>query len=126
MSHLLYNILRAISLSEKNIVDIKNNAQDDNKVKQIRKCIEIKYIFFYVFGLTFLFFFWYYLSSFCAVFKNSQIFLIKNTLFSLTFSIFYPFFINILPCTFRLISLKDLNKNKECLYKTSKIIHIIL
>ena len=126
LSHLLYNILRAISLSEKNIVDIKNNVQDDNKVKQIRKCIEIKYIFFYVFGLTFLFFFWYYLSSFCAVFKNSQIFLIKNTLFSLTFSIFYPFFINILPCTFRLISLKDLNKNKECFYKTSKIIHIIL
>ena len=126
LSHLLYNILRAVSLSEKNIVDIKNNVQNDSKVKQIRKCIEFKYIFFYVIGLIFLFFFWYYLSSFCAVFKNSQIYLIKNTLLSLTFSLFYPFFINIFPCTFRLISLKDSNKSKECLYKTSKIIHIIL
>jgi len=126
LSHLLYNILRAVSLSEKNIVDIKNNIQNDKKIRQIRKLIEFKYIFFYVIGLIFLFFFWYYLSSFCAVFKNSQIYLIKNTLLSLSFSLIYPFFINILPCTFRLISLKDLNKNKECLYKSSKVIYIIL
>ena len=126
ISHLLYNILRAVSLSEKNIVDIKNNIQNDKKIKQIKKLIEFKYIFFYVIGLIFLFFFWYYLSSFCAVFKNSQIYLIKNTLLSLSFSLIYPFFINIVPCTFRLISLKDLNKNKECLYKSSKVIYIIL
>ena len=126
LSHLLYNILRAVSLSEKNIVDIKNNIQNDKKIKQIKKLIELKYIFFYVIGLIFLFFFWYYLSSFCAVFKNSQIYLIKNTLLSLLFSLIYPLFINIVPCTFRLISLKDLNKNKECLYKSSKFIYIIL
>ena len=126
LSHLLYNILRAVSLSEKNIVDIKNNIQNDKKIKQIKKLIQCKYIFFYVIGLIFLFFFWYYLSSFCAVFKNSQIYLIKNTLLSLLFSLIYPLFINIVPCTFRLISLKDLNKNKECLYKSSKFIYIIL
>ena len=54
---------------------------------KVRKCLIIKYICFYIFGTFFLLFLWYYLSSFGAVYKNTQIYLIKNTLISVGFSL---------------------------------------
>ena len=74
-------------------------------------------------NLVFLLFFWYYLSSFGAVYKNSQIYLIKNTVISYGFSLIYPFFINIFPSILRIYSLK--RKENECKYKISRLIQII-
>ena len=85
----------------------------------------IKYICFYVIGTLFLLFDWYYLSSFGAVFQNTQVYLIKNTFISLGLSFIYPFFINLFPGIFRIISLKDHNKGSTCMFKISKIIQFI-
>ena len=68
-------------------------------------------------------FFWYYLSSFGAVFQNTQYYLIKNVLISLGFCFLFPIIINILPAGLRIISLK--RNNKELLYKFSKFMQII-
>ena len=70
-------------------------------------------------------FFAYFISCFCAVYKNTQIILIKNTLLSFTLSMIYPFGLNLLPGLFRIPALKASNKDKKCLYKISKIIAII-
>ena len=69
--------------------------------------------------------FWYYISCFCAVYKNSQIHLIKDTLISFGFSMLYPFALCILPGIFRIPALRADKSDKECLYKFSKILQLI-
>jgi hypothetical protein len=122
ISQILFISIKYFSLSEKDIIKIKNDPKNEEKVKQIQQCLYIKYIIFYILGLILLIFFWYYLSSFCAVFINSQIYLINNTIISLIISLLYPFFINFLPCTIRIISL---NKENKFFYNASKILQII-
>ena len=86
----------------------------------------IKYICLYIFGSLLLIFFWYYISSFGAVFQNTQLYLMKNTLISFSFTLVYPFFINLIPAIFRRISLNNGDKkNNECLYKISQLIQVI-
>ena len=126
ISFSLFNLIKYFALYERNLVQIKKNAKNQNKVKKIKRCIIIKYICYFAVGLAFLIFFWYYLSSFCAVFKNSQVYLIKNTLISLSFSLIYPFLINFITCAFRIISLNDEKDNKIILYKISKVLQLIL
>ena len=125
-AHMITIILKLTFLSERNIIQIKKEDNLDsanNLVDKVKRTLIIKYIIFFVAGIIFLIFFWYYLSSFGAVFQNSQVYLIKNTLMSFLIAIIYPFVINLLPGCFRMPSLK--NNSKECLYKTSKIIQII-
>ena len=125
ISHTSFILIKYIFLSERNILKIKNEKavkRIDDKLSEVRKNIVIKYICFYVGGTLFLIFFWYYISSFGAVYQNTQVYLIKNTLISFGFALLYPFFINLLPGIFRLISLKNGN---ECLYKIDKLIQII-
>ena len=126
ISHTLNTIIKYIFLSERNICKIKtekniNKAYDI--MEKVKKRLIIKYICFYIMSFIFLLFFWYYLSSFGAVYKNSQIYLIKNTAISFGFSLVYPFIINIFPCILRICSLKG--KKNEFKYKISKIIQII-
>ncbi len=57
------------------------------------------------------------------VYKNTQIYLIKDTLISFGTSMIYPFALYIIPGIFRIHSLKG--KNKEYIYNFSKIVQII-
>ena len=77
---------------------------------------------FYVLYFSFLFMFWYYLSCFCAVFKKTQIHLIKDTLISFGTSLFYPFIITLIPGLFRIPALRYKKGDKPCLYKLSQFI----
>ena len=70
-------------------------------------------------------FFWYFIVCFCAVYKNTQMILIKDTLISFAISMAYPFGLNLLPGMFRIPSLRAKKKDKKCLYKTSSIIALI-
>ena len=122
ISYIICNIIKYIILSERIIYQIEyeediNKARD--KMEKVKKIIFIKYICFYAIGLTILFLFWYYLSSFNAVYQNTQVYIIKNTLICFSFSLVYPFIIILLPDIFRIFSLK--NSNRECIYKASQI-----
>ena len=120
--------MKYIILSERKLVEIKKKKllkKQNNQIDNIKRCLIIKYICFYIFGSIFLLFCWYYLSSFGAVFQNTQIYLIENIFISLGISFIYPFFINLIPGIFRIISLKSPNKSKECMFKISKIIQCI-
>ncbi len=68
-------------------------------------------------------FFWYFISCFCAVFINTQLILIKDSLISFALSMIYPFGLNLLPGIFRIPALK--NKNNICLFRFSNIIAIV-
>ena len=82
-SHIIYIFIKYFFLSERNLAEIKKFYKSPDKISSMKKGIVIKYICYFSIGSAFLIFFWYYLSSFCAVFKNSQIYLIKNTFISL-------------------------------------------
>ena len=91
----------------------------------MRKCLFIKYILYFPIGFIILVFLWYYLSSFGAVYQNTQVYLIKNTIISFCLSFLYPFAINLLPGILRNYALNDKNKKKEFLYEISKKIQLI-
>ena len=127
-AHFLCLIIKYIFLSERNLLEIKKEKKLDKakeKVDTVKRIIIIKYIIFFAVGVLFLIFFWYYLSSFGAVYHNSQKYLLKNTFISFIISLLYPFIINLLPGIFRVSSLKDTDKSKEFLFKISKLIQFI-
>ena len=117
--------IKRLSSTQQNILEIKNEKNRyklKGKVLIVLKCIIIKFICFFVFSIFFLILFWYYLSSFCAVYKNTQKILIKNTLISYFISLIYPFIFWILPGIFRIPALKGAG---ECFYKISQILQVI-
>ena len=80
---LLNVILKQLALSEKNILKLKENKKYksiNKSSKTLIKCLFYKSMLFFIIGFIYLLFFWYYISSFCAVYENTQIHLIKNTL----------------------------------------------
>ena len=118
-------IVKYLSLTEKNIVIFKNENEKNkaNKGNELIKCLKINFFFLFLLIFLLLFLFWYYLGSFCAVYKNTQIHLIKETLISFRFSLILPFGICLLFAIFRIISLRAEKKDRECLYKFSKLFY---
>ena len=116
-------IVRILSLSEKDILSIKIMQKEENlekKVQRIKNCLKIKFFFYYLFSFLFLFIFLFYISCFCAVYKNTQIYLIKDTLISFSLSLLYPLGYYLVPGLFRLPALKNMNWN--CIYKISLLL----
>ena len=97
----------------------------DKIAEKEKKNIIIKYIIFFILGIVFLAFFWMLLSSFGAVYQNTQLIVFENALICFGISFVYPFFINIFPCIFRISSLNSKTKKQECLYKFSKFLQIL-
>ena len=120
-------ILKNFSLSEKDIINIKQE-KDINYAtknsKKIKSCIYTKFNIFFILSNILILFFWYFISCFCAVYSNTQIILIKDTLLSFCFSLFYPFGLNLLPAMLRIPSLRAKNKDKKLLYQISCFISI--
>ena len=86
------------------LTDLK--IERDDIVQKTKRCLIIKYIIFYALSFIFLIFFWFYLSSFCAIFQNTQIYVIKNTFISSGISFLFPFIYELLPCALKIYSLK--------------------
>ena len=134
ISVFIKTILSLLSLTEKSIIQLKevkkdndnnNNINNNEKYASFIKCIKIKLIIFFIFYFIFLIAFWYYLSCFCALYKNTQTHLIKDTLSSFALSLFYPFLLNLIPGLLRISALKNKNNGAECMYNTSKILQLI-
>ena len=126
ISGIINTLINYLSLSEKYILKIKKEEKNKiKKQKEVLKCLDIKFILFFIFNILFLIIFWYYLSCFCAVYSNTQIHLIKDTLTSYILSLIYPFGINLFPGIFRLKALKNKGKNYFCIYNFSKYLQLI-
>ena len=128
VSSVINMLLKKLSLSQKNILDIKQEKDTQiamKKSKRIKLCIQIKFIIFFILSFLLLLFFWYFISCFCGVYKNTQKILIKDTLISFGLSMLYPFGLNLLPGIFRIPSLRAQKKDKKCMYQASGIIALI-
>ena len=125
ISSIINTFLSYLSLTQKNILEMKKNEKKKNlELSKTIKCLKRKFIFFFIFSFIFLSLFWFFLGCFCAVFRNAQIQLIKDTLISYGLGFITPLGINLFPGIFRIISLNARNKDRNCLYKISLIIQI--
>ena len=123
ISAIVNSIIKSLSLSEKSVLEIKNNKDNRKKIIQKAfKCLIIKFNFFFILCFIFLFVFWFYISCFCAVYVNTQKHLIKDTFICFCLSLLYPFMLHFISACLRICSLKAKNKNKNCIYIISQII----
>ena len=127
-SNFIYIIIRYIFLSERNLLKIRtqNSVEDAQRIaeKEKRNLI-IKYIIFFIVGILLFVFFWMELSSFGAVYQNTQIIVFQNALICFAISLIYPFLINIFPGICRISSLNSCNKDENCIYNFSKFLQLL-
>ena len=125
ISSIINLLANFLSLSEKNILSLKNRNSTIEVKKDVINRLIIKFILFFVLIYILLFLFWYYLACFCAVYINTQIHLIKDTLISYGLYLLYPFCLCLVPGIFRIPSLATKKTDKECLYKFSNLLQLI-
>ena len=125
ISRFIDSLIQELALTDSNLISLKQKSVSNIiniKKQKIHKVIKIKIALFFIITLPLLVAFWFYLACFCAVYKNTQIHLIKDTVISFGFSMITPFGIYILPGIFRLCALNAKKKDKEYMFKFSKIL----
>ena len=127
-SFIMRIMLQTFVLTDKDILQVKSQETKSLAIsmkKKILKCILIKYSFFFILNFILLGLFWYYVTVFNAIYKNTQIYLILNTFISFGFSLFYPYTINIIPMMIRKCSINSTKKDKRYFYRVSQIIQLL-
>ena len=126
ISNVINHLIKFLSLSNKNIIEIKKKESYkialETKTKTL-KTLNIKFVFFFLISFIFLIMFWFYLGSFCYVYNNTQIQLIKDIAISYVSSILTPFTVNLFPGLLRIPSLRK--KDRKCMYNLSKILQLL-
>ena len=89
ISIVLNTLLKMLALSNSDILKFK---QDRNKEginkrgEELNNKLNIKFVFYFIISFIVLLFFWYYLSMFGAIYRNTQYHLLKDTLISFALS----------------------------------------
>ena len=125
ISMILNYPLNFLALTNDAIINFK---QDNTKIKitkrakNLIKVLTFKFIIYFIISFLFLLIFWYYISMFGAIYKNTQMHLLKDTLMSFGLSLIIPFIIYLLPGIFRIPALYKASKKRVCLYNFSKFL----
>ena len=129
ISYVIDSLINYLSLSENDITKMKKDKiikdNVDGKIKKVILSLTIKFALFFIIDLIIILVFGFYVTCFCGVYINTQIHLITDTGISFCLSLVTPFIIILFPCIFRIISLRDKNKNRKLMYKLSSIIELI-
>ena len=121
-------LVQMLGLSNDAIIDFKQNNEENNineKGEKLIRKLKIKFILYFILGYILLLFFWYYISIFNSVYRNTQFLLLEDTLFGFGLSLIYPFVIYLLPGLLRIPALNAPQKNRKCLYIFSKVFTIL-
>ena len=127
ISMVINMILKILALSNDGILHFKKNSNSKNvneRGNNLKNNLRIKFILYFIISFLFLLFFWYYISMFGAIYKNTQLFLLEDTLISFGLSLLYPFIVYLIPGFFRIPALSDPKKKRKNLYKFSKFLQI--
>ena len=117
-------IVRYVCLNERDIskVLMENHPKDrEEMANKVKKSSKIKLLILYAVSGVLILLCWYYVSAFCAVFKNSQKNYVINFFVCFLVCNLWPFVTCWIPTIMRR---KALDNNNECLYKASQIVSI--
>ena len=125
VSKLVEIILCYLSLTDKPIYKIKKLIMNyfSTKIKFIYQCINIKLILFFVFTFIFMIFYWYVVSAFCSIYKNTQIVFIKDWIFSFILGNLIQIVIYLIPTALRALAIKY--RRYKCMIFIFKLSEII-
>ena len=124
ISQLLEVFLCFLSLIDTYFYHIKNLTppNESSKAYELLKCMRKKLIIFFIFTFLFFGFYWYVIAVFCAVYENTQIIFLKDSILSFVFGIAYSIILYLIPTILRLCAIKYPKQNLKCIYKLSGII----
>ena len=123
VSNIIEVFLCYLSLTDKHYYEIKALSKNEKiKIFDIIKCTRKKIIIFFVLTFLIFLFYWYLVTAFCAVYENTQIVYIKDSLLSFVTGIFIPLIIYLFPSLFRFISLRCKCCDCKFMYSLSGII----
>ena len=128
ISTVLNILLKLLSLSNKDIINFKiNKSKEDIRQREnsLKFRLKIKFILFFILGFILLLFIWYYLSIFSAIYRNTQVYLLKDTLISYSLSLIYPFGIYLIPGLLRIPALTRPKNKGIYLFKLSKVLQMV-
>ena len=114
--------------SNSGILEFKQNKSKidvNERGEELKNKLRIKFLLFFTISFIFLLFFWYYISMFGAIYRNTQLHLLKDTLVSFALSLLYPFGIYLIPGFFRIPALSEPKKKRQCLYRISRLLQIL-
>ena len=84
--------------------------------------IKCKLILYFILCLIIILFGWYYIGCFCAIYRHTQIILMKCSGYSLCITFVYQIILSLLSPSFRKCAINSKTKDKKCLYEFSKIL----
>ena len=119
------NITNFLALSQENIIELKHEKKIKkigNKARSLLRALRLKFTSFFILSLLLILLFWYYLGCFCAIYKNTQFHLIKDTLISFASGTLLPLLTSLIPAFFRYISLKNKSSGRKLIYLFSQLI----
>ena len=116
VSFIIEILIGYLSYTDVNIYQIRQLKKVD-KIKKVLKRIKQKLIVFYVVTFLLFLFYWYLISCFCAVYKDTQIIYIKKCIKTFINDIFIPFVIHMAFAFGRIFALKQNTKFRSLLYK---------
>ena len=124
ISLLIEVFLCYLSLTDKYFYLIKTSFMKGNKeeIKKIIKCIKIKLVMFFIFVFIFFVLYWYIISVFCGVYRNTQITFIKDSVLSFSICLIYPLILYFISASLRICSLKNRKASCKCIYSLSYMI----
>ena len=126
ISWFLNALIQLLGLTEDNILNFKNDKYPlqnlNQKYNKLITIIKIKLAFFYILNISILVVYWYYVTCFCGIYRNTQIHLLKDSLISYITSLITPFGIYIFPSVFRILALR---RKSKILYILSKLLQML-
>ena len=125
ITHAIEIILCFLTMTDTHVYQIKaliQKSESSERIFDILKCIRIKLIIFFISTTLIFLFYWYCVSAFCAVYQETQGYLILNSFLSFLAELIDPFIIYALITLLRVLALKYSAKTgMHWLYKISRI-----
>ena len=88
---MIYSVIISQLIEDKYVYQIKRmKIRSLMKMNKIYLIINIKLCFFFIITFLIFIFYWYVISAFCAVYMNTQIIFIKDSVLSFILSLIYP------------------------------------
>ena len=118
-------ILDFLALPEDSILDVKKGKVAkivEKRANDQVRTLQIKFLFFFILSFLFMLICWYYMTCFCAVYRNTQYHLLKDTLIGFGTSMLSPFATKLIPGFFRIYGIR---KRSQLFFRISQFAQML-